>query len=479
MNDTEPRKIQLKNLPQVVNKSFYTLFDNRDRWLLLMGGAGSGKSYFAVEKILVRILKAAADDRRHRFLCLRKTQPAARKSVFALFKEYIESWGLTSVTKINKTDMTITIFDSEIIITGIDDKEKIKSVHGITGIWLEEATEFTYKEFIQLDLRLRGILKDYKQIILSFNPIDELHWIRTKLFTDELQAEIEGGKQFVRREYEAIIDGQKVTYAMTIMHSTYKDNQFIDLMYKARLETMLEQDLNYHKIYTLGQWGILEGIIFDNWEVTKEWPESPDEGGFGLDFGFSADEAAVIEVAFDGRDLYARECLYELNLTNNDISDKLKPITKDAPHSMIVADSAEPKSIVEIRQKGHFILPCVKGPDSVNHGIQRIKQYRLMVDYNSPKLQKELGAYKWAENKDGTLKRPPKPVDYNNHLIDALRYVVTKIKGMQGVSLDIIDREEETKTYFDEAGFKTHDKPTETQDVDNPALWNEVDNDDL
>ncbi len=443
--------IDLTMLPQVSNKAFFPLFLNKDRYLIMFGGAGSGKSYFAAEKILVRILKAMADGRVHKFLCLRKTQPAARKSILSLFQEYINSWGLNSCCKINKTDMTIS-FDGgcQIIITGMDDKEKIKSIDGITGVWLEETTEFSYDEFKQKDLRLRGIMPDYKQIICTFNPIDEQHWIRQNLFTDELQAEIESGNQFVRQEWEIEVDGEIIKYAMTIMHSTYRDNQFIDPEYKALLEDCIRKDVNFHKVYNLGMWGVLKGLIFEHWEITKEWPDEFDTSGYGLDFGFAVDPSAVVECGFVGNNLYLREHLYEKKLTNKDIAKKLKIITKGAANRMTVADSAEPKSIVEIQQYGHPCIPCIKGNDSILHGIQKIKQYVIHIDYNSPWLVKEFQGYKWAEDRDGNFLN--KPVDLNNHLIDASRYIVTKLKGML-VSMDFLGDDEQNKDYFGEDGL--------------------------
>jgi phage terminase large subunit len=461
--------IDLRMLPEVSNPAFYPLFLCKDRYMIMFGGAGSGKSYFAVEKILVRILKAMANGKIHKFLCLRKTQPAARKSILSLFQEYITNWGLAGSCKINKTDMTISFLGGcQIIITGMDDKEKIKSIHGITGIWLEESTEFAYDDFKQIDLRLRGKLWDYKQIILTFNPIDEQHWIRQKLFTDELQALIESGTKIVRKEFSQKIEDRTVTYGMTIMHSTYKDNRFIDDEYKAKLEQLVEEDPNYFKIYTLGVWGVLKGLIFEDWKIVKEWPEEFDTGGYGLDFGFSVDPTAVIEARFNGNDLYLREHLYECKLTNRDIAAKLKGITKGEANKMTVADSAEPKSIVEINQYGHTCIPCAKGKDSVIHGIQKIKQFKIHIDYNSPNLVKELQGYKWAENKDGEPKYPRKPVDFNNHLIDATRYVVTKIKGML-VTMDFMDEKEE-KHFSDEAP----DHDLANPDIDNDEIWDNI-----
>jgi len=469
--------IDLRMLPQVSNTAFFPLFLCKDRYLEMLGGAGSGKSVFAATKIIVRIIKASSEGRTHKFLCLRKTQPAARRSILALFEWIINSWRLSGYAKINKTDMTIFILGSEIIITGMDDREKIKSIHGITGVWLEEATEFSYDDFKHIDLRLRGITKDYKQIISTHNPIDEQHWIRQKLFTDKLQAELEAGivsgNRFVRRVFTSEVDGKEISYAMTVMHSTYKDNQFIDPEYKAQLEMYIDLDPNYHRIYTLGLWGVLEGLIFDRWEVTKTWPEKFDTGGFGLDFGYSIDEAAIAEVGFIGNNLYLRERLYKTNQTNPDLARELKGILKDSENQFVVADNAEPKSITEIRQTGIQIVPCVKGKDSINHGIQRIKQYNLYIDYNSPNLIKELQTHKWAMNKDGSRKSPPKPLDLNNHLIAAIRYIVTKIKGTVKIGLDILDTEPEHKTFFDESGFKVHDEAP-TINIDDPDIWNDI-----
>jgi phage terminase large subunit len=434
-----------------------------------MGGAGSGKSVFIAQKILFRILKAASEGRSHNFLCLRKIKATARGSIFKLFCELISEWGLSPKTKINKTDMTITLFSSTpfasyIYCTGLDDPEKIKSVHGISSEWLEEVTEFTEDDFMQLDLRLRGVLPDYKQIIASFNPIDEAHWIRQNQFGDELQAKIEGGQKTVRRKITVIVDGEKVTFHMTVMHSVYKDNEYIDKMYKAQLESLAKRDKNFYNIYCLGWWGSLKGLIFDKWEKTNKWPSRPDDHAYGLDFGFSIDPSAGVEIAFEGKDLYLREVLYEKGLTNPDIASRMLPIVGYTP---IIADSAEPKSIVELRQKGLTVIPAVKGPDSILYGIQTVKQYNIYIDENSPNLIKEFSSYKWAEKKDGTLLR--KPVDYLNHLIDAVRYGVTHLKGRVKAGVEIIG-EEQREQRFDPGMFVDE----MVIDENDPALWSDM-----
>ena len=428
-------RIAAAQLDQTVNRPFDKAILNKDRYLVLFGGAGSGKSVSIAQKLIIRVLKAMDKGKVHRFLCLRKTQPAARKSVFPLMLDVISQWGLSPLVKVNKSDMTLTFTGgSQIFITGLDDPEKIKSIHGITGVWLEEATEFTRDDFQQIDLRLRGQTWDYKQIIMSFNPIDEDHWIRKTLFNDRLQAEIEGGSQYVHDESIIEIEGKDITTSMTIMHSTYKDNRFIDDEYKARLEALARQDSNYHNIYTLGRWGVLSGLIFDRYEILTQWPTVFEQDCYGIDFGYSNHPSAIIHIGFNGDCLYLNERLYKRALTNDQLGSFIK--SDHDPYTLHVADCAEPKSIQELRNDGVNCIACDKGPDSIIHGIQRIKQFKVFIHPESVNLIKEFRAYKWAEDKNGALLN--KPVDFMNHGIDAVRYGVTKLKGMVKAGFSIV-----------------------------------------
>lgn len=168
-------KIDLTALPELTNDIYYPLYKDTSRYLVLYGGAGSGKSVFAAQKILVRMLT----EQPHRFLVARKVARTLRFSVFSLFQDMIAQWELTPLFKVNKSDMTITCINgNQILFAGLDDPEKLKSIAGITGIWIEEASELEQKDFQQLDLRLRGPTKYYKQIILTFNPISALHWLK-------------------------------------------------------------------------------------------------------------------------------------------------------------------------------------------------------------------------------------------------------------------------------------------------------------
>lgn len=234
-------KIEL-DIDDVMNEWSVPLVDNRSRYLVLYGGAGSGKSFTAAQKIVIRML----EEKGHKFLIVRKVANTLRNSVFSLIREVISEWGLTDYFKINKSDMRITceINGNEILFAGIDDPEKLKSIHGVTGMWIEEASELTQEDFQQLDLRLRGFTKNYKQIIISFNPISSLHWLK-ELFFDKKKKN------------------------STVVHSTYLNNKFIDDSYKEVLESMKNEDEYYYMVYALGEWGIIGKTIFNARKVNE------------------------------------------------------------------------------------------------------------------------------------------------------------------------------------------------------------------
>ena len=216
------------------NKSHLELFKDQNRFIVSYGGAGSGKSYSVAQKILVRILS----EEDHRFLILRKVARTLRVSVFQLFKDVIVNLGMFDQFSINKTDMTITYKknNSQLIFMGLDDIEKLKSIQGITSIWIEEASECDKGDILELDRRLRGHTKYYKQIILTFNPINHLHWLKSHFFDNEFNN-------------------------LSIYKSTYLDNVFIDDQYKQQLEEIKYYDEQQYRIYALGEWGVLDDNI--------------------------------------------------------------------------------------------------------------------------------------------------------------------------------------------------------------------------
>lgn len=454
-------EIDLNDLGQATNEAFYPLYKCKDRYLVLWGGAGSGKSYFAAEKILVRCLVGIEHNIKHKFLCLRKTQPATRKSIFALFEEYISNWGLSSIVHTNRTMMEFTFTKgpgTQIICGGLDDPEKLKSIVGVTSVWLEEATEMNVKDFTQVDLRLRGITPSYKQILISFNPISETNWVKKRFFDSFQKSDIVNAlfPKSERRKTTMQVRGKAFDVFTTLHHSTYKDNRFIDSQYIAILEDLVNKDRNFHNVYALGKWGVLKGLIYDNWDTVSKWPDKFEKHGFGLDFGFSNSPSALIEVGIIGNEIWEREHIYETGLTNQDIAGKMKMCLPD-DYNLICADSAEPKSIQEIKNCGWNIFPSNKGKDSVVHGIQLVKQHKVHVLTDSINLIKEKESYKWAEDKDGEIHIPEKPVGFMNHLMDAERYIVTKLIGKVPAGIYVPQQEKET---FDDI-------------MDNEAVWQE------
>lgn len=227
-------KIDFSRLPEIVNDVYYPLFWDKSRYLVLYGSAGSGKSVFITQKILKRLI----EEKNHKFLVIRKVGKTLRESVFAEFRNTISNWGLSKLFKINKTDMTITCLNgNQVIFAGLDDVEKLKSISGITGIWVEEASEIEQSDLQQLDLRLRGKTNNYKQIILSFNPVSILHWLKTYFFD------------------------HPPNNCKTV-RTSYKDNRFLDDEYITVLEALKDTDPYYYTVYALGEWGVIGKTIF-------------------------------------------------------------------------------------------------------------------------------------------------------------------------------------------------------------------------
>ena len=445
----------LSRTREAINEIYFPLLYNKDRYMVLYGGAGSGKSHFIAQKYLIRIMVGEAKKTpiKHKILALRKTQPAARRSVFELFGYYIDLWGLKSRCNVNKTDMTITFHrsGSVIICTGLDDPSKVKSIEGLTSIWLEEATEFTHTDFMQLNLRLRGRHRTYLQICISFNPV-ECEWLQAEFFKIENSPNLTDISDSLHTRYRRLekileVEGKKISLKSVVLLTTYGDNKFLDNAQKAEIEDLINKDLTWYHIYALGQWGKPKGVVFVeglNWDVTTKWPTILEQRhhGYGLDFGYANHPTGLVEICIlqNQIDVFAKELLYDTGLTNQDISTKMD-LFGIKHRDRIIADSAEPKSIEEIRREGfRRIGPATKGRDSILNGISAIKECKIHVYHESRFLLKELRNYKWIENKDLELQNVPE--DKWNHLIDPLRYILVFFKGLQprGVILNLGNR---------------------------------------
>lgn len=377
--------------------AFVPLFANQSRYQVAWGGAGSGKSHIVARKILYRLLKE--QDVAHNFLVIRKVDRTIKRSVFTLVRNIISRWKLTSEFNVNLADKTITYKPngSQIMFSGLDDVEKLKSIEGVTSIWCEEATELTQQDFEQLDLRLRGDHGCLKQIILTLNPISEQHWIK-KIFFDE---PMEG---------------------VFTLHTTYLDNAFIDAEYKMVMENKRQTNPRYFNIYALGNWGTAEGLIFPS--VTQRLIREEEVAKLdcvqGLDFGYTNDPTAFSQsyVDFPNKKIYVYDGFYEKGMSNAKIADTIKAMK--AHRHKTVADSSEPKSIDYIRTKEVKIEGAAKGPDSVSAGIDFLSEFEIIVNAHLVEFMTEFNNYSWALDRNG--KATNKPVDDFNHFIDSLRY---------------------------------------------------------
>lgn len=376
---------------------FVPAFTDQSRYQILWGGAGSGKSHIVARKIVYRLLKES--DCKHNFLVIRKVDRTIKRSVFTLIRNIISRWGLSEEFDVNLTDKTITYKKngSQIMFSGLDDVEKLKSIEGVTGIWCEEATELTQEDFEQLDLRLRGETKYIKQIILTFNPISEQHWIKRVFFDDP-------------------IDG------VFTLHTTYLDNAFIDDEYKMVMENKKKTNPRYYNIYALGNWGTAEGLVFNN--ATARLIKESEVKGLdcvqGLDFGYTNDPSAFNQTYIDvkGKKIYVYDGFYEKGMQNSAIASKMKEM--NCHRHMTTADSSEPKSIDYLDAKGIRIRGAMKGKDSINAGIDFLSEFEIIVNAHLVEFMVEFNNYCWQVDKDGKVIN--KPVDEFNHFIDSLRY---------------------------------------------------------
>lgn len=386
----EPVKIGFD--AKIFNTLFWELREANTRFVINYGGAGSGKSFTQTQFEIIKCLQ-----NKENILVIRKYATTLKNSVIKLFLSILKSWSIPHLWRENKTDRTITFLnDSYIVFSGLDDPEKIKSIAGITRIWVEEATELSKDEFNQLNLRLRGL--DDLQITLTFNPVDEQHWLKKYFF-----------------------DTETVRAKTTIIKTTYLDNKFIDQAYKEELKSYKEIDENYYKIYALGDWGgITEGRIFSVWETIPEFPFA-DGYWFGLDFGYSNDPTAIVKVILKNEVLYIDEICYSKGLVNSEIANTLK--AEGYAGEPVICDAAEPKSIQELRYFGVNAIAADKRQGSINAGIDFLKRTKIKVTSRSKNIQNENRFYQWKQDKNGNFINQPK--DVFNHSIDAIRYSVS------------------------------------------------------
>ncbi|MDF1878853.1 PBSX family phage terminase large subunit [Sulfurimonas sp. SAG-AH-194-C20] len=389
--------IDLSNIKDLMTPKGYDMLKVESRYLISYGGSGSSKSYSATQKILFRILT----EKNHRILVLRKTARSLKKSVFQLFKEVIKIWNVEELFDYNLTDLTITCKNgNSIIMNGLDNVERLKSISSVSSLWLEEASEVTYQDFIQLDLRLRGYNASYFQLLLTFNPTSSNSWLKKRFFDNQ-------------------DDKTKV------VHSTFLDNPFLDLEYKDILESLISQNKNMYDIYCKGIWGTLKGVIFEDYQVVSDLPSIYDKKSYGVDFGFQH-FMTFIEARTVGSDVYFKELYCKTESLVSDLIAFMKEegIAEDA---QIFADSARPDLITSIQNAG--FKHCQKANKSVLGGLDYMLSLNIKVTSNSTNLIKELDLYSWSLDSNG--EPLDKPVKMFDDCIDSCRYSIFRNEPIQ------------------------------------------------
>lgn len=374
------------------------LLNSKKRFAVLQGGTRSGKTYAVCQYIayLIRTEKKPLV-----ISVIRKTLPALKGSVQRDLISILEEMGTYYVGIHNKAENTFRYKNHLIEFLSVDEPQKIRGRKRNIA-FLNEANELTIEDFRQINMRCTD------KMILDFNPSDVTHWI-----------------------YDEVIPREDADTWIT----TYKDNMFLsdDLVFE--IERMKDRDPDYWRVYGEGLQAFYSNRqIFSKWDFIDyaDFPES-DNIYLGLDFGYSNDPLAICEVRKVNDKLYVHELCYKLGMTN---TDTIKLIS-DLGHAdkVVYYDAAEPKSGEDLRRGGLLAKAAVKGQGSVNAGISLLKEYDIILSKESKNFIKEYHSYYWDQMKDGTIIN--KPVDKNNHLMDALRYCVYSAYG-KGVDFFVI-----------------------------------------
>ena len=386
---------------------FKPLFSNDTRYFVLTGGRGSAKSFHVADFLL-----KLSYEQGHNILFTRYTMISAGLSVIPEFTDKIERYEVEGAFNVNQSDITNKLTDSKIIFKGIktssgNQTAALKSIQGVTTWVLDEAEEMINEdEFDKIDesIRVKGV---QNRVILVLNPSTKEHWIFKRFFEE---AGVEGGFNGIKGN---------VTY----IHTTYLDNiSNLNESIIAKFEKLKELHPDKYNHRVLGGWKEqADGLVFDNYTIIDKVPEGAELIGYGLDFGFSSDPASLVagyryngEVIFD-------EMIYQTHLTNSELIHLMKSKGVDI-YRTIWADSAEPKTIEEIRRANFNIKPVVKGADSIRTGIRIMQDLgTFRVTRRSANALKELRMYCWDVGKDGQPTN--KPIDNWNHWIDATRYL--------------------------------------------------------
>lgn len=403
-----------KNL--FVPKFFPLLFDYSHRWEVYMGSAGSAKSYFITQKLIVRCC-----NEKIKILVCRRTGTTLRNTCFSLFKDILAKWQLLPYVKIRETDFNIRFPNgSEIIFIGLDEETKLLSLNNIGCIFIEEAFEVPQNIVEQLNLRMRADIQD-QQIIMAFNPISKNHWLYKF-------CEVEPPQSFI------------------FIHSTYKDNPFLRPEYVAALEEMYKRNPAKARIFCDGLWGVdSEGLVITNWRQEEFDAMALAAKGLehrvGLDLGW-IDKTAIIDSLYDRENgiIYVFNEFYKSGCQLDEIAAAINNM--GLKKAKIWVDSAEPRSIQFFKQEGINAVPCTKGKDSVKAGLMFLQNNLIIVHPSCQNFITELENFSYIKSKV-TGEWTEDTTHEWSHAIDACRYgysdiyTNTKLKTMNKALLSL------------------------------------------
>jgi phage terminase large subunit len=373
-----------------VTRIFRRNQNSPEKIVINRGGTRSGKTYAIAQLAAVWLLTGRfRPDQPVQYQgvwsVVRATLPALKASAYRDFIEIITATNADVLW--SKTEYTFTYGDRIVEFFSLDDPQKIRS-RKRDYLHLVEANEIIFQSFIQL------LIRTSRQVFIDFNPDIPDIWIRT---------ELEEKRASELNDVDLIV-------------STYKDNPFLSDTERNEIEYLKRVDPQLWQVFGTGEYGMLTGTVFRPPVIVDSIPENIEYEYGGIDWGFSLDPTAVVRVARASDRLYIDEILFERSLVNSQIMERI-------PKTLLyVADSAEPKSIEDMRRAGFRIIPSVKGPDSVRAGVNRMNEFTIHVTRRSVNVIKEMRSYKWDSQKN-------EPVDAFNHSLDAARYVVqTKMK---------------------------------------------------
>lgn len=405
-------------LPDIVGKGYGTFWKFKGRYKVVKGSRASKKSSTQSLKVITEII----ENPNINWLVVRKVERTLRDSCYAQLKWAIHRLKADNFFKCSTSPLEITYKPTgqKILFRGLDDPLKVTSITVDVGslcrLWVEEAYEITSEEaFDRLDESIRGQLPEgmYHQVVLTFNPWSDRHWLKKRFF-DEPSNNV---------------------LAMT---TNYMCNEFLSSSDLVLFEEMKKNPRRY-RTAGLGEWGIVEGLVFENWEekvfdVHEISIRSGVRSAFGMDFGYVNDSSTLFCGLVDtvAREIYVFDEMYEKGMSNEDILNKV--IEMGYAKERIKADSAEPKSIAYLRKAGlSRIRAAKKGPDSIRAGIAIIQDYKIIIHPRCVNFITEISNYMWDKDKfDNTIN---KPIDDFNHLMDAMRYAMEEFDGRKGVRI--------------------------------------------